>query len=275
MITFLQIVIVLLIIALIAMILGYIFGQFSCKKLAKNHYIEKGHYCETEYAQKHGLNEQIDNLELEMLEEVHKKNRNDSETSKNKDSKELLEIKDKTEEKVNEVKETLINNKKVKDENEDIKDENSSANEELKEQDDKKEKIDNSKENHEKIKINENTNKESDKLDNSEYKDDENSNKQMPKTLEAPLNGKADNLCKIKGIGPVIESKLNDLGIFHFEQIASWGEEEIAWVDSHLSFSGRIIRENWVGQAKLLAKGEDTEFSKRVDKGEVESSRKD
>jgi len=82
MMTFLQIVIVLLIIALIAMILGYILGQFSCKKLAKNHYIEKGSYCETEYAQKHGLNEQIDNLELEMLEEVHNKNINDSDITK-------------------------------------------------------------------------------------------------------------------------------------------------------------------------------------------------
>ena len=73
----------------------------------------------------------------------------------------------------------------------------------------------------------------------------------MPKTLEALINGEADNLCKIKGIGTVIEGNLNNLGIFHFEQIASWSEEEIAWVDSHLSFSGRIIREDWVGQAKF------------------------
>ena len=126
MMTFLQIVIVLLIIALIAMILGYMFGQFSCKKLAKSHYVEKGKYCETEYAQKHGLNEQIDHLELEMLEEAHNKNRNDNETTQNednKDSKELLEREDTKEESVNEVKESLIGNEKANDRKEDIQNE--------------------------------------------------------------------------------------------------------------------------------------------------------
>jgi len=95
-----------------------------------------------------------------------------------------------------------------------------------------------------------------------------------PATLLEAKDGKADNLCKIKGIGKVIEGKLHNLGIYHFEQIAAWSEKEIEWVDKHLSFSGRIIREDWIGQAKLLAKGEETEFSKRVDKGEVESSKK-
>ncbi len=94
-----------------------------------------------------------------------------------------------------------------------------------------------------------------------------------PPLLTEPKNGKKDNLCRIKGIGNIIEGKLNDLGIFHFEQIAAWSEEEVKWIDTHLAFSGRILREDWIGQAKLLAKGEETEFSKRVDKGEVATSK--
>ena len=39
-----------------------------------------------------------------------------------------------------------------------------------------------------------------------------------------------------------------------------------------MSFPGRIEREDWINQAKTLAEGGETEFSKRVDAGEVESS---
>ena len=94
-----------------------------------------------------------------------------------------------------------------------------------------------------------------------------------PETLSVARGGKADNLKRIKGIGPVNEKRLHELGIYHFDQIAKWGDREIAWMDGFLSFKGRIIRENWVEQADQLAKGEDTEFSKRVDKGDVSSSK--
>ena len=47
----------------------------------------------------------------------------------------------------------------------------------------------------------------------------------------------------------------------------------MAWVEGSLSFPGRIQRENWIAQAIELAQGGETEFSKRVDKGEVESSK--
>ncbi len=72
-------------------------------------------------------------------------------------------------------------------------------------------------------------------------------------SLDKPKNNKPDNLKKIKGIGVVIEKKLHKLGIFHFEQIAAWTQEEIEVVDQHLSFKGRIIREKWIEQAKILA----------------------
>jgi len=93
--------------------------------------------------------------------------------------------------------------------------------------------------------------------------------------LDAPRDGKKDNITRIKGIGLKIEESLNAIGVYHFDQIAAWTEENIAWVDSQLSFRGRANREDWIGQAKLLAEGKETEFSKRVDKGEVSSSKKD
>lgn len=82
-----------------------------------------------------------------------------------------------------------------------------------------------------------------------------------------------DNLKLIKGIGPAIETKLQAAGITSFAQIAAWTKKQQAEFAEQLSFSGRIEREEWVRQAKVLAKGEKTEFSKRVAKGEVASSK--
>lgn len=96
-----------------------------------------------------------------------------------------------------------------------------------------------------------------------------------PAVLDAPREHGKDKLCRVKGIGNIIEGKLNDLGVYHFDQIAAWSSKEVEWVDSHLAFSGRIVREDWIGQAKILAQGAETEFSKRVDKGEVSTSKKD
>ena len=79
-----------------------------------------------------------------------------------------------------------------------------------------------------------------------------------------------DDLKRIKGVGPVIEKTLNGLGIYQFKQIADFTEDNITWVDKYISFPGRIEREQWVPQAKELAKGNETEFSKRVDKGEMD-----
>ncbi len=78
-----------------------------------------------------------------------------------------------------------------------------------------------------------------------------------------------DDIKRIKGIGAVIEKTLNGLGIYQFDQIANWDENNCAWVDNFLAFPGRINREEWVDQAKLLATGATTEFAKRVDKGDV------
>ena len=74
-----------------------------------------------------------------------------------------------------------------------------------------------------------------------------------PKGLDAPRDDRRDDLTKIKGIGPVNQRRLNDLVIWHYDQIAAWSPQEVAWIGAYLAFPGRIDRENWVGQASDLA----------------------
>jgi NADH-quinone oxidoreductase subunit E len=64
-----------------------------------------------------------------------------------------------------------------------------------------------------------------------------------------------DDLKAITGIGPKLEHVLNDLGIWTYSQVAGWSEEQVAWLDEHLGFRGRIGRDDWIGQAKNLAGG--------------------
>ena len=93
---------------------------------------------------------------------------------------------------------------------------------------------------------------------------------EKPATLEGPRDGSADDLKKIKGVGPKMEGLLNSMGFFHFDQVAAWTDAEVAWVDDNLEgFKGRVSRDNWVEQAKLLASGGETEFSKKVGEGGV------
>ena len=72
--------------------------------------------------------------------------------------------------------------------------------------------------------------------------------------FETPA-GEANDLKKISGVGPVLEKKLNALGITRFDQVANFSDEEIAKIDEALNFKGRIMRDDWIGQAKTLAGG--------------------
>ena len=75
----------------------------------------------------------------------------------------------------------------------------------------------------------------------------------QPKGLKAAKGGKADDLKIIEGIGPALEKLCHEMGIFHFDQIAAWGVSEIDWMDSNLKgFRGRVTRDKWVAQAKLI-----------------------
>jgi NADH-quinone oxidoreductase subunit E len=84
--------------------------------------------------------------------------------------------------------------------------------------------------------------------------------KNRPVAMERPEA--VDDLKLISGVGPKIEEILHELGIFTFKQVASWKKAEREWVDGYLSFHGRIEREDWVKQAKALAKGGVEEYIK-------------
>jgi predicted flap endonuclease-1-like 5' DNA nuclease len=89
----------------------------------------------------------------------------------------------------------------------------------------------------------------------------------QPEVLAGPRSGTtADDLKLISGVGPKLEQTLNELGFYHFDQVAGWRKKEVEWVDSRLRFKGRIERDDWISQAKILAKGGETEFSARKKK---------
>ena len=75
----------------------------------------------------------------------------------------------------------------------------------------------------------------------------------LAKILLAKPEGAADNLKEISGVGPKLESALNEAGIFHFWQIASLTGNQIEALDSKLDFRGRIERDNWIDQARRLS----------------------
>ena len=76
-----------------------------------------------------------------------------------------------------------------------------------------------------------------------------------PEGLSAPRGGVADDLKEISGVGPKMEKLLHKLGYYHFDQVAAWSKSDVAWVDENLEgFKGRVSRDNWVPQAKKLAK---------------------
>mgnify|MGYP001366468700 FL=1 len=73
----------------------------------------------------------------------------------------------------------------------------------------------------------------------------------------APVN----DLKRIRGIGVLIEKRLNSMGVTSYAQIAEWTVADIERVSHVLDF-------NWVEQARILASGGQTEFSHRADRSE-------
>ena len=71
--------------------------------------------------------------------------------------------------------------------------------------------------------------------------------------LDAPRGGKADDLKRIKGIGPKLEARLNSVGLYHHDQIAALTEAQMTHIDEELDLRGRITRDDWIGQAAALA----------------------
>jgi predicted flap endonuclease-1-like 5' DNA nuclease len=81
--------------------------------------------------------------------------------------------------------------------------------------------------------------------------------------------GEVQDLKRIRGIGVLIEKRLNAAGITAYEQVANWTRADIDRISEMLDFKGRIERENWIEQARILASGGQTEFSRRVDRGDA------
>lgn len=74
-----------------------------------------------------------------------------------------------------------------------------------------------------------------------------------PPRLSGPREEGADTLAAIEGVGPMIERALNQLGIYHLDQVANWGREEAIWVDRALGFNnGRVLNDDWAGKARKL-----------------------
>jgi predicted flap endonuclease-1-like 5' DNA nuclease len=74
-----------------------------------------------------------------------------------------------------------------------------------------------------------------------------------PATLSAPRDGGADDLARIKGLGPKSLEKLNALGVFHYDQIAAWDLDNARWIGAALGAPGRVERDKWIQQARALA----------------------
>ena len=86
-----------------------------------------------------------------------------------------------------------------------------------------------------------------------------------PKGLKAPKGGAGDDLKLIEGIGPVLEKVCHDNGIFHFDQIAAWGPAEVAWMNGNMPrFKGRVSRDKWVAQARMILEVGIEEFLERA-----------
>lgn len=92
-----------------------------------------------------------------------------------------------------------------------------------------------------------------------------------PAAPAAPIHavpaGPADELTRMKGVGPKVAALLNGLGITRFDQIAAWSEADIARIDAELgAFKGRIARDQWVEQARLLAAGDTAGYEAKFGK---------
>ncbi|MCB1343600.1 MAG: NAD(P)H-dependent oxidoreductase subunit E, partial [Pseudooceanicola sp.] len=91
-----------------------------------------------------------------------------------------------------------------------------------------------------------------------------------PATLSEARGGKPDDLKMIKGVGGKLEELLHSMGYYHYDQIAGWTAEEVAWVDQNLKgFKGRVTRDTWVDQARHLSTGGETEFSRKAKKDDI------
>lgn len=90
-----------------------------------------------------------------------------------------------------------------------------------------------------------------------------------PLVLSSPRLVGKDNLQKIKGIDSIIENNLNNLGIYHFEQISKWSNKNCDWIEEFLHSPGCAKNNQWIEQAKILQSGKETIYSQKIENGEI------
>lgn len=77
----------------------------------------------------------------------------------------------------------------------------------------------------------------------------------------------ADDLRRIKGVGPKLVELLGSMGISRYDQIAAWSDEDVIKIDDQLGrFKGRIARDDWRSQAKYLAEGDTAGYEEKFGK---------
>ena len=77
----------------------------------------------------------------------------------------------------------------------------------------------------------------------------------------------ADDLSRIKGLGPKLRARLAELGVTRFDQIAAWSETDLVAIDAQLgTFAGRPAKDNWIEQARLLASGDLADYEGKFGK---------
>jgi len=87
-----------------------------------------------------------------------------------------------------------------------------------------------------------------------------------PELLEAARLGRPDDLTAIKGIGRAVQELLNGIGVFHYDQIAGWNDEESRWIERNIGFPRRVEREDWIAQAAKLVNAANKASAKRAEK---------
>lgn len=88
-----------------------------------------------------------------------------------------------------------------------------------------------------------------------------------PTPAAVPAAGEADDLARIKGVGPKLKAALNALGVTTYAQIAAWTDDDIKAIDAQLgTFAGRATRDNWIEQCKFLADGDTAGYEGRFGK---------
>lgn len=92
-----------------------------------------------------------------------------------------------------------------------------------------------------------------------------------PEALVQPIHavpaGPADELTRMKGVGPKVAMMLNGMGVTRYDQIASWTDADVARIDAQLgAFKGRVTRDQWVEQARLLAAGDKAGYEAKFGK---------